>query len=41
MGKRDELVAEFGEPVVTLMRRLKEAWDPHDILNPGKIFHTT
>ena len=41
MGKRDKLVAEFGEPVVTLMRRLKEAWDPHDILNPGKIFHTT
>ena len=23
----------------TLMRRLKEAWDPHDILNPGKVFH--
>jgi D-lactate dehydrogenase (cytochrome) len=41
LGKRDELVAEFGEPAVALMRRLKEAWDPHDILNPGKVFHTT
>jgi len=41
LGKRDKLVAEFGETVVALMRRLKEAWDPHDILNPGKVFHTT
>ena len=41
LGKRDKLVAEFGEPVVELMRRLKEAWDPHDILNPGKVFQTT
>jgi D-lactate dehydrogenase (cytochrome) len=41
LGKRDKLVAEFGAPVVALMRRLKEAWDPHGILNPGKVFHTT
>ncbi|HJY41158.1 MAG TPA: FAD-linked oxidase C-terminal domain-containing protein, partial [Steroidobacteraceae bacterium] len=41
LGKRDKLVAEFGETVVALMRRLKEAWDPHDILNPGKVFQTT
>ena len=38
LGKRDKLVAEFGEPVVALMRDLKHAWDPRGILNPGKIF---
>ncbi len=38
LGKRDKLVAEFGEPVVALMRDLKYAWDPRGILNPGKIF---
>jgi D-lactate dehydrogenase (cytochrome) len=39
LGKRDELVAEFGENVVDLMRKLKHAWDPNDILNPGKVFN--
>lgn len=38
LGKRDKLVAEFGKPVVELMRVLKDAWDPRRILNPGKIF---
>jgi D-lactate dehydrogenase (cytochrome) len=38
LGKRDKLVAEFGENVVDLMRKLKHAWDPNDILNPGKVF---
>jgi D-lactate dehydrogenase (cytochrome) len=38
LGKRDKLVAEFGENVVDLMRRLKHALDPNDILNPGKVF---
>jgi D-lactate dehydrogenase (cytochrome) len=28
---------EFGDPGVDLMRRLKMAWDPLNILNPGKI----
>ncbi|GJE16432.1 FAD-binding oxidoreductase [Methylobacterium marchantiae] len=35
--KRDELV-RYGDPVgLDLMRRLKAALDPHDLLNPGKI----
>lgn len=38
MGKRDKLLAEFGEPVVDLMRQLKAAWDPKGILNPEKVF---
>lgn len=39
LGKRSKLLAEFGRPTVELMRRLKDAWDPHGILNPGKIFY--
>ena len=37
-GKREKLIAEFGESTVHLMRTLKQAWDPKNILNPGKIF---
>jgi glycolate dehydrogenase FAD-linked subunit len=30
---------ELEEPAkIALMRRIKAAFDPHDILNPGKIF---
>jgi D-lactate dehydrogenase (cytochrome) len=32
---------EFGDPAVDLMRRLKAAWDPLNILNPGKVVRTT
>jgi D-lactate dehydrogenase (cytochrome) len=35
MHKLDALVAEHGE-AVDLMRTLKRALDPHDIMNPGK-----
>ena len=38
IGKRDKLIAEFGTSVVELMRKLKDAWDPNGILNPGKVF---
>jgi D-lactate dehydrogenase (cytochrome) len=36
-GKVDFLVAEHGE-AVSVMRSIKQALDPDDILNPGKIF---
>jgi D-lactate dehydrogenase (cytochrome) len=38
IGKREKLVDEIGPSAVALMRRLKQAWDPNGILNPGKIF---
>ncbi len=38
MGKKSKLLLEYGPDVVGLMRTIKEAWDPHSILNPGKIF---
>ena len=37
LGKQEWLVEELGE-AVDLMRTLKRALDPRDILNPGKIF---
>jgi D-lactate dehydrogenase (cytochrome) len=36
-GKMAYLTAEFG-PALDLMRHIKTALDPHNILNPGKIF---
>jgi len=38
LGKQDKLVAELGLGTVDVMRRIKQALDPEDILNPGKIF---
>ena len=35
MHKLEALVAEHGE-AVDLMRTIKRAFDPHDIMNPGK-----
>jgi D-lactate dehydrogenase (cytochrome) len=41
MHKISLLGEEFGDAAVDLMRRLKTAWDPLNILNPGKIVTTT
>jgi D-lactate dehydrogenase (cytochrome) len=37
LGKQDWLVRELGE-AVDLMRLVKRAFDPHNLMNPGKIF---
>jgi D-lactate dehydrogenase (cytochrome) len=34
------LAEEAGDDAIDLMRRIKHAFDPDDILNPGKIFRT-
>jgi D-lactate dehydrogenase (cytochrome) len=36
--KQDFLVDECGEGAIAMMRAIKQALDPHNILNPGKIF---
>ena len=36
--KIDYMVDEHGEPAVDLMRRVKAAFDPQNLFNPGKIF---
>jgi D-lactate dehydrogenase (cytochrome) len=41
MHKIELLREEFTGPAVDLMRRLKAAWDPLNILNPGKVVATT
>jgi D-lactate dehydrogenase (cytochrome) len=37
LGKREYLVAEHGEVAVDVMRTIKRALDPGNLLNPGKI----
>ena len=37
IGKQDWLVAELGD-AVDLMRTIKRALDPLNLMNPGKIF---
>jgi D-lactate dehydrogenase (cytochrome) len=37
IGKQKFLVAEHGEGAVDVMRALKQALDPENLLNPGKI----
>lgn len=36
VGKKEYLVNELGEGTVELMRVVKRAVDPHNLLNPGK-----
>jgi D-lactate dehydrogenase (cytochrome) len=38
LHKQDFLVAEAGDGAVNMMRTIKHALDPHNIMNPGKIF---
>jgi D-lactate dehydrogenase (cytochrome) len=37
LHKMGFLVEEHGEDAVDLMRRIKRAYDPLNILNPGKV----
>lgn len=41
LHKMDFLVTEHGEDALDLMRSIKLAFDPNNILNPGKIFRLT
>jgi D-lactate dehydrogenase (cytochrome) len=36
-GKLDYMIPEHGEPAVRVMAKIKEALDPQNLLNPGKI----
>ena len=40
-GKRKYLEAEHGQTTVGLMRTIKQAIDPHQIMNPGKVLPTS
>ena len=38
LAKRRFLRKEQGDAVIALQKRVKRAFDPDDLLNPGKIF---
>lgn len=40
LHKMGYLVTEAGPGAITMMRTIKQALDPKNIMNPGKIFHT-
>jgi D-lactate dehydrogenase (cytochrome) len=40
MGKMDFLIAEHGGDAISVMRSIKNAIDPDNIMNPGKILRT-
>lgn len=39
IGKKEYLLEELGEGTIELMRTIKRAVDPSNILNPGKVWH--
>ena len=41
LGKRDSLALQMGDATVGVMRAVKQAFDPGNILNPGKILLPT
>ena len=41
LGKQDYLTQEHGDAAMDVMRAIKKALDPENIMNPGKIFPTT
>jgi D-lactate dehydrogenase (cytochrome) len=41
IGKQKYMLSEHGEAAIDVMRELKQALDPHNILNPGKILPST
>lgn len=36
--KTEAVVKDRGEAAISAMRSLKDAWDPHGVLNPGVVF---
>jgi glycolate dehydrogenase FAD-linked subunit len=38
LTKAPYLGMELSEAAIALQRRIKQAFDPHNIMNPGKIF---
>jgi len=38
LHKQGFLLDELGDAPVALMRQIKRAVDPHNLMNPGKIF---
>ena len=38
LHKMDFLVEELGADTIDTMRAIKHALDPHNLMNPGKIF---
>jgi D-lactate dehydrogenase (cytochrome) len=37
LGKKEYLVEELGEGTIELMRTIKSAVDPFNLMNPGKV----
>ena len=38
LAKTQFMKMQYGQPSLDLMKKIKEVFDPHGILNPGKLF---